>query len=85
MVGRGIVALTMLAVALVCPVRALAVGAILYEIGTQDVGLASAGYAARAQDPSTLFKNPAGMSFLDGNQLEVAGQLLYGNLRCLVW
>ena len=28
----------------------------LYEIGTPDVGLASAGWAARAQDASTLFK-----------------------------
>lgn len=81
MFGRGIAAFTMLAVALVSPVRALAGGAIFYEIGTQDVGLAAAGYAARAQDPSTLFKNPAGMSLLDGTQLEVAGQLLYGNLR----
>jgi hypothetical protein len=27
-------------------------GLLLYEIGTQDVGLASAGYTARAQDAS---------------------------------
>ena len=32
----------------------LAGGISLYEIGTPDVGLASAGYAARAQDASTL-------------------------------
>lgn len=34
------------------------------EIATPDVGLAPAGYAARAEDASTVFKNPAGMSRL---------------------
>jgi long-chain fatty acid transport protein len=37
-------------------------GLYLYEIGPQEVGLASAGWAARAQDASTLFTNPAGMT-----------------------
>jgi long-chain fatty acid transport protein len=49
---------------------AFAGGIQLYEIGTPDVGLASAGWAARAQDASTLFKNPAGMSLLSGLQIE---------------
>ena len=40
----------------------------LYEVGTEDVGLASAGYTARAQDASTVFTNPAGMTRLDGTQ-----------------
>ena len=35
-------------------------GLFMSEFGTEDVGLASAGWAARAQDASTLFKNPAG-------------------------
>ena len=52
----------------------------LYEIGTEDVGLASAGYTARAQDPSTVFTNPAGMTRLDGTQATVAAQVLYGDL-----
>ena len=56
-------------------------GIILYEIATPDVGLASAGYAARAQDPSTLFTNPAGMSRLDGAQFQAGAQLLYGNVE----
>lgn len=49
-------------------------GLYLYEIGSPDVGLASAGYAARAQDASTVFTNPAGMtrihqpSFMAGAQ-----------------
>src|SRR6476619_7021723 len=47
-------------------------GLSLYEIATADVGLASAGWAARAQDPSTLLKNPAGMSLLESSQFRVA-------------
>ena len=34
--------------------QALAGGLIAYEVGTADVGLASAGYNARAQDASTV-------------------------------
>ena len=33
------------------------------------VGLAAAGYAARAQDASTVFTNPAGMTRLEGTQV----------------
>ena len=55
---------------------AVAGGLSLYEIATADVGLASAGWAARAQDPATLLKNPAGMSRLEGNQLQGGAQLL---------
>jgi long-chain fatty acid transport protein len=43
---------------------------LLGEFGTEDVALAGAGRAARAQDASTLFKNPAGMSRLEGNQFQ---------------
>jgi long-chain fatty acid transport protein len=53
----------------------------LYEIATPDVGLASAGYASRADDASTLFKNPAGMSRLDGLQLQAGLQALYGDVH----
>ena len=52
-------------------------GLFLTEIGTEDVALAGAGWAARAQDASTLFKNPAGMSRLEGNQLQGGLQALY--------
>ena len=55
---------------------AAAGGLSLYEIATSDVGLASAGWAARAQDPATLLKNPAGMSRLEGNQFQGGAQLL---------
>jgi long-chain fatty acid transport protein len=56
-------------------------GLSLYEIATPDVGLASAGYAARAQDASTLFRNPAGMSLLPGSQFQLGAQLIYGSVE----
>ena len=52
-------------------------GLFLTEFGTEDVALAGAGWAARAQDASTLFKNPAGMSLLEGNQFQGGLQALY--------
>lgn len=53
-------------------------GFFLTEIGTPDVGLASAGYASRAQDASTVFTNPAGMTRISGSQLLVGVQPIYG-------
>jgi long-chain fatty acid transport protein len=58
-----------------------AAGIQLYEIATPDVGLASAGYSARAQDASTLFKNPAGMSRLDSPQFQGGLQVTYGSVE----
>lgn len=58
--------------------QASAAGMTIYEIGTADVGLASAGYNARAQDASTVLANPAGMTRLEGTQFLAAGQLAYG-------
>jgi long-chain fatty acid transport protein len=58
---------------------AMAGGLISYEFGTADVGLASAGYNARAQDASTVFTNPAGMTRLEGTQFLASGQVLWGN------
>ena len=64
---------TLISSALACgavlPQSSQAGGIDLYEMATPDVGLASAGYSARAQDASTLFKNPAGMSLLEGTQV----------------
>lgn len=55
-------------------------GIMLYEVATPDVGLASAGYASRAGDASTVFTNPAGMSRLDGAQIAGGLQALYGSV-----
>ena len=52
-----------------------------YELGTEDVGLAAAGYAARAQDATTVYTNPAGMTRLDGDQMLLGTQMLFSNLQ----
>ncbi|MCZ7564271.1 MAG: outer membrane protein transport protein [Burkholderiales bacterium] len=60
---------------------AAAGGLLLYEFGTAEVGLAAAGYSARAQDASTAFTNPAGMTRLAGTQVLAGGQLMWLNNR----
>ena len=59
--------------------HAIAGGLYLYEIGTDDLGLAGAGQAARTQDAGTLFTNPAGMTLLQDRSLSLGGQALYGD------
>jgi len=75
-----VLAIVVTAIAWLIPAFVQAGGLSLYEIATADVGLASAGWAARAQDPSTLLKNPAGMSLLEGNQFQGGAQLLQGGI-----
>lgn len=58
---------------------AQASGLYLYEIATEDTGLAGAGQAARAQDASTLVTNPAGMTRLPDRLLTGGLQALYGD------
>lgn len=70
-----------LAAALVLPPIAHAGGLYLYEIGTSDLGFAGAGTAARAEDASTVYANPAGMTRLAGNQMTLGGQALYGKAK----
>ncbi len=60
--------------------KAFAGGIMLYETGTPEVGLAAAGWAARAQDASTVLTNPAGMTRLAGDELLVGTQLLYADI-----
>ena len=55
-------------------------GLYLYEVGSPDVGLAGAGYAARADDAATVFTNPAGMTRLDQPSLMMGAQPMYLNL-----
>jgi long-chain fatty acid transport protein len=50
-------------------------GIILYEQGTYDVGLASAGWAARGQDA----RNPAAMSRFEHSQFMLGLEILYGD------
>jgi len=55
-------------------------GIALYEVGPSQTGLASAGWASRAADASTLFTNPAGMTRLRKSELLTGIQPLYTNL-----
>lgn len=59
-----------------CPALALAGGMWMYESGTPDMGTASAGRAALAEDASTAFGNPAGMTRLDRTQAMVAVEVV---------
>src|SRR5215469_8069047 len=63
------------------PRAASAAGFLFYEVGTPEIGLASAGYSARAASPSTLLTNPAGMTRLQGTQVQVGSALVYGHLQ----
>jgi long-chain fatty acid transport protein len=72
-------ALALSLLTLLIPGVVTAGGLTMYEIGTPDMGYATAGYAARADDPGTLLTNPAGMTRLQGSQVLVGGHLLYGH------
>jgi long-chain fatty acid transport protein len=63
------------------PLASPAGGLYMYEIGTSDLGFAAAGTAARAEDASTVFANPAGMTRLAGNQMALGVQALYGDVE----
>lgn len=58
-------------------VPARAGGLYLYEVGGAEVGLAASGYAARAQDATTVFTNPAGMTRLARPEVHVGVQPMY--------
>jgi long-chain fatty acid transport protein len=58
-----------------------AAGLWLYEMGTPDVGTASAGMASRAGDAATAFANPAGMTRLGQSQLMVGVQPIYSKIK----
>ena len=56
-------------------------GLFLYEMATPDLGTASAGRAAAADNAATAFGNPAGMTRLDQSQVLVGIQPAYGVSR----
>ena len=63
------------------PAHVWAGGLYLEEFGTPSMGVASAGAEAVAVDASAAWHNPAGMTRLDGNQLMVAGGLVYTRVK----
>lgn len=50
-----------------------AAGFLIFEQGVKGLGAAFAGAAATAEDASTVFYNPAGMTYLRGTQVQGAG------------
>jgi len=56
-------------------------GIMLYEVGQEGAGLANAGAAVLATDPSVLMNNPAGISELEGTQINASGQLVIGHIK----
>ena len=74
---RKIIKVSALLVVLFWSFSAHAGGLHLYEIGTTDLGLAGAGQAACAEDASTVYGNPAGMTRLAGNQFALGYQGRY--------
>lgn len=60
---------------------ALAGGIFIYEAGQEGNGLANAGSAALANDPSVLMSNPAGLTQLQGTQISANAQVIFGDLE----
>lgn len=60
---------------------AVAGGILIYEAGQEGMGLANAGSAALASDPSVLMSNPAGLTQLKGTQISANAQVILGDLR----
>ncbi|MBB2493538.1 OmpP1/FadL family transporter [Aquipseudomonas ullengensis] len=61
--------------------QAWAGGIMIYEAGQEGTGLANAGAAVLATDPSILMNNPAGISQLKGTQVNVNAQVILGDLQ----
>ncbi|WP_426811371.1 OmpP1/FadL family transporter [Pseudomonas sp. WOUb67] len=61
--------------------NSLAGGIFIYEAGQEGNGLANAGSAALAQDPSVLMSNPAGIALLPGTQISANAQVIFGDMR----
>lgn len=61
--------------------QAIAGGIFIYEAGQEGNGLANAGSAALATDPSVLMSNPAGIIQLAGTQINANAQIILGDLK----
>lgn len=74
--SKSIATLAMLTGLLATSQQAAAAGFALSEQGASGMGNAYAGAAAVAEDASTIFFNPAGMTYLPDNQLVIAGHAI---------
>ncbi|MEQ8405885.1 MAG: outer membrane protein transport protein [Oceanicaulis sp.] len=66
------------ALSLTAAAPALADGFKLSEYSSRDFGMANAGYAALAADPSTIWSNPAGLTRLEDWQVNLGAYYIYG-------
>jgi long-chain fatty acid transport protein len=73
---QAMVPLTVIAVALTAAKVANASGFALSQQGVKQVGSATSGGAASAEDASTIFYNPAGMTRLKGAEVIIGGHIL---------
>ena len=60
---------------------ALASGFSITEQSIENLGNAASGGAALAEDASTIFYNPAGLTRLSGNSLEAAGYIIFSEIN----
>lgn len=56
-------------------------GLFIYEVASSDVAFASAGWSARADEPSTVFTNPAGMSRFTCRAVELGAEPIFASVR----
>jgi len=70
---------SLIASAVLASTSAYSSGVFLHELGTNDLGLAAAGKAARAQDASVMATNPAGLSNVEGQSFTGGLMALYGD------
>ena len=73
--------LAMWGAGLSAPATGWGAGIFNYENGSPIIGMAGAGYAALAQDASTAFTNPAGMTQLKKSEVFVGFQPYYADSR----
>jgi len=78
---RNVIALAVATTLCGASTLASAAGFALIEQSASGMGNAFAGAAATAEDASTIFYNPAGMSKLSGNQFAVAGHAIDLSLK----
>lgn len=77
--SRGATARFLAALALTVPVPALAGGFYLQEQSPKETGRALSGGAAAADDPSTVYFNPAAMTQLPGIQMSAGSVMLFAS------
>jgi len=69
------------AVQVVAPNEALAAGFMIRENSAESIATVYAGNASRADDVSTVFNNPAGMSWIQGSQVEVGSAVVFPSIQ----